>query len=407
MNILDKALRLLEQPLCDSCLGRQFGQLLHGYTNSQRGAVLRKAAAMAIDKEKLGHRLDMSNFSDIRFHFLASQAGISAAKKKKCSLCHGLFDNLDAWIDKAIQKTRNREFSRFLVGTKLSFDLIRKEEDLWERVGIDYCEPMKAEINREIGKAIEKKINKKFDGKTPDVNVIINIDKGNVFLEVNPLFIYGEYKKLKRGIPQTKWPSGKYKTSIEQIVAKPFMKATKGKGHKFHGAGREDIDARCLDWRPFVLEILEPEKRAVNFAKINRRIAKKVQVRKMRFSGINEVRAIKEMKHDKTYRVLVECGKPVEKKNLKKLKKLKGLISQRTPRRVIHRRGDLLRRKKIAGIKTKFINARKFYLIARCQAGLYIKELVTGDEGRTRPSVAEVLEIKCIPKDLDVIKIHR
>ncbi|MDP6641711.1 MAG: hypothetical protein QF381_04675, partial [Nitrososphaerales archaeon] len=43
------------------------------------------------------------------------------------------------------------------------------------------------------------------------------------------------------GIPQTRWPSGKYKTSVEQIAAKPYLTKTKGTGTKFHGAGREDI----------------------------------------------------------------------------------------------------------------------------------------------------------------------
>jgi len=41
----------------------------------------------------------------------------------------------------------------------------------------------------------------------------------------------------------------------------------------------------------------------------------------------------------------------------------------------------------------------------RCQGGLYIKELVTGDNGRTKPSIAEILSAKAEPKELDVINI--
>ncbi len=42
----------------------------------------------------------------------------------------------------------------------------------------------------------------------------------------------------------------------------------------------------------------------------------------------------------------------------------------------------------------------------KASSGLYIKELITGDNGRTKPSVSELLEIKAIPKDLDVLKIE-
>ena len=40
-----------------------------------------------------------------------------------------------------------------------------------------------------------------------------------------------------------------------------------------------------------------------------------------------------------------------------------------------------------------------------CQGGLYIKELITGDEGRTSPSVAEILDVKAKPLELDVLEV--
>jgi tRNA pseudouridine synthase 10 len=41
----------------------------------------------------------------------------------------------------------------------------------------------------------------------------------------------------------------------------------------------------------------------------------------------------------------------------------------------------------------------------RCQGGLYIKELITGDEERTTPSVTEILNVKAQPLELDVLNI--
>lgn len=408
MQIVEKAEKILKQPVCDHCLGRQFAQMLHGYSNDKRGRIIRTKIAMSIDREKFKTDMDMSNFSGFKFHNLEIKQTGGYMKKKKCSLCNNIFENINKYADKIIRKSKNLDFRTFLVGTRLPFDLINREENLWERVGIDYCEPLKAEINREIGKIIEKKTKAGFDAKNPDVNFIINIKTGNtvdIAIEVNPLFIYGKYQKLKRGIPQTRWPTEKYKTSVEQIVAKPFMKATKGKSHKFHGLGREDINARCLGWRPFVLEITEPKRRRIRLKALAKKIGKDVKVKSPRFSNIQEVREIKEARVDKTYMAVITCDKKISKSELKKLAKLKGEIKQKTPKRVMHRRADRLRKRKVKAIKTRFIKPKKFELTITGEAGLYVKELISGDGGRTKPNISEILGCNCKCKELDVIKI--
>jgi tRNA pseudouridine synthase 10 len=40
-----------------------------------------------------------------------------------------------------------------------------------------------------------------------------------------------------------------------------------------------------------------------------------------------------------------------------------------------------------------------------CGGGLYVKELVSGDEGRTQPSLTGLLGIQAIVTELDVIKV--
>lgn len=397
-------MKTLSQPVCDHCLGRQFGQLLSGFTNDQRGRMLRTLTAMSVDVEDYRGDADFSNFIGYSFHNLELKEKIVP---KECSVCFGLFEDLSKWLGKIESKARKYEFSSFLVGTKMSSALIDAEENLWERVGIEYCEPLKAEINREVGKLVEKRFGGRFNPKNPDVAFILDFDSGKPVVEVNPLFIYGEYQKLVRGIPQTKWPSRKYRTSVEQIIAAPFMKATRGVAHSFHGMGREDIDARCLAWRPFVLEIAKPKKRRVNLVKLSKKIPKnKIRVRKLRFSGVSTVRAIKEAKVDKSYRAVVECEGKISRQDLKKLRKLVTVIYQKTPRRVLHRRADKSRKRAVRSIKAKYIGPKRFVLVVRGEGGLYIKELVTGDEGRTRPSAAELLGTACACKELDVIRIH-
>ncbi|MBI2971575.1 MAG: tRNA pseudouridine(54/55) synthase Pus10 [Candidatus Aenigmarchaeota archaeon] len=403
MDLLDKALRVLAQPVCNHCMGRQFGQLLSGFGNEERGRMLRLFAAMSIDREKaaLGG-LDLSNFAGITFHNLVLQP----PAEKRCSVCNDFFRTLPLWVGRIAKKASPYEFSTFLVGTKLSFDLITAEEALWERAGIDYCEPLKAEINRELGKQAEARLLAKADLKNPDMAFVVDLNENKVHVQVNPLFIYGRYQKLVRGIPQTKWPSGKYKTSVEQIIAKPFMQATKAKAHKLHGLGREDIDARCLAWRPFVLELIEPKKRAVNLTVLAKRVGRGVKVSQLRSSSIAEVRRIKEARPDKTYRALVRCAQPVTRNDLRKLRALQTAIEQKTPQRVLHRRADRYRKRHVRSIRAKAVGRKTFELIVTAEAGTYIKELISGDNGRTMPNVSNALGTSCVCKELDVVKIH-
>jgi tRNA pseudouridine synthase 10 len=393
--MMEKVLSVLEQPVCDNCLGRQFARLMHGYSNKKRGQVLRLVAGMEIDSG-VKHNVDMSNFDGFVFH----SSDLKPKKRKKCLICKDFFLGLDRWVDKILKY--KGEYKTFLVGTKVSDDLLAREEELWERIGIEHCEQFKAEVNREVGKLVEAKTKAKCDLKSPDVTFVINLINRRLEIQSNPLFIYGEYQKLKRGIPQTKWPSGKYKTSVEQIIAKPIMAKIGGKGHKLHGCGREDLDARCLGWRPFVLEILEPDKRILPKIKF----PASVKVRKLRLSDMAEVREIKEARPDKTYKLVIEVPDGIEKKELVKLKGMIGEIEQKTPARVLHRRADLRRKRKVLDIKTKFLTKKKFEFVVRGEAGLYVKELVHGDEGRTKPNVSELLGKECKVKELDVIGIH-
>lgn len=407
MNITEKAARILEMgKICDHCLGRQFAKLLSGYTNDHRGIIIRTVCAMKADSEGTLGKMLPSNFQGFKFHS-QNLKKIVPEEAGKCFVCNGLFEKLDGLVNSAVKAAKGIEFSTFSVGTVLSSDILSREENLWEDVGLEYCEPIKSEINREIGRKLEKVLGKKADLLSPELNIIIDLNKMKAEIKINPLFVYGEYQKLARGIPQTKWPSGKYKTSVEQIIARPLMKTTKGKGHKFHGLGREDIDARCLGWRPFVIEILEPKKRSISLSAIEKAVnsCSKIKVRSLRKSDIGEVRKIKECRAKKAYSVRVICDREISKQELKKLNSLLGEIVQRTPSRVLHRRADLKRRRKVFSLRVRQINSRKFILYVETEAGLYIKELVTGDSGRTKPSVAQILGCKCTPKDLDVTRI--
>ncbi|NIM47066.1 MAG: tRNA pseudouridine(54/55) synthase Pus10 [Candidatus Aenigmarchaeota archaeon] len=406
--MIDNIIKILDKNLCDHCLGRQFSQLLSGYKNKEKGKIIRTFIAIMIDGKLVDYsKINPNNFYGSKFR--QNKEFAKNLKKEKCWLCNNLFNKLDSLAKKAERKLKKLEFNNFLVGSKISSEIFAKEEKIWEIIGIEFVESVKAEINRELGKKLGFLIKKPVNFKNPEIVVLADFKKNDVEIQINSLYVFGYYKKLKRGIPQCKWGTPKkYKTSVQEIIAKPIIKATKGTNNKFSGSGREDIDARCLDWRPFVIEILKPKKRGINLKKIEKQINKnkKVKVKELKFCEKYIVKKIKAETGDKIYKILVKFDKPVKKKELKKLKNLAGIISQRTPVRVAHRRADKIRKRSVKSIKYKQINKKTIELKIGASSGLYIKELVTGDNGRTKPSVAEILNVKASPKDLDVIKIE-
>jgi tRNA pseudouridine synthase 10 len=362
--------------------------------------------------------------------FLEKEGITGITPVKQCSICLGVLDRLNEAANLTIQKLEGWEATSILLGSKVSPDFVEREEQIRSEFQIESGEPLKAELNREIGKIVTDLLDIPVDFKSPDIVVVVKIPSFTIELNVNSLFIYGRYRKLKRGIPQTKWPcrecSGKgctrcegtgkmYPESVEELIAAPILEVTQGKGVKFHGAGREDIDALMLGvGRPFVLEILTPRKRNIGLEEITERINQhakgKVEVHQLRFTDKEMVKLLKgsSATTEKTYQAIAQTETPLLPEELQKLESIPMPleIRQRTPQRVLHRRADRVRRKRIYELKVTSKEKDKVILFIRCQGGLYIKEFISGDNNRTTPSIAGMLgkPIKCI--QLDVIDVN-
>ncbi|UCF08974.1 MAG: tRNA pseudouridine(54/55) synthase Pus10 [Thermoplasmata archaeon] len=408
---MERARKAAHMGLCHHCLGRLFAKVGHGMSNMERGEKIWAALIQQYEEEEG-----------------ARKAGSSFAMPETCCLCENLFSEVDKFSDLIVKKLLPYEYDTFLVGSKVDFEVMEREEQLWGRLGCEHYEPIKAEINREVGKLVEHKVEKKVEFERPDITAVIDTRFDSVELQIASLFIYGRYRKLERGIPQTRWPcracwgkgcvkcnqTGKmYQTSVEEIIAKEVMEATEGEEHSFHGMGREDIDARMLgSGRPFVLEIKNPKKRQLDLEKLKGRINRfadsRVEVLDLRKSKKDEVVAIKDAEFPKTYEVEVEFEKHVKDEKLKEVvRAFKGkTIEQKTPQRVMHRRADKVRKKKVFAIDATSKGDKGAVFTITGESGIYVKELIHGDEGRTKPSIAEYLDTHCAIKSLDVMKIH-
>jgi tRNA pseudouridine synthase 10 len=396
LNIAEKA--ILNYDLCNHCLGRIFAKIEHGLTNKQRGEALKKY--LKIQKE-----IDVKN----------------------CWLCNGLLNEVLHFSNLIKISLNGYEYDSFLVGSKVDEDIENREQELIKFTNTEYSEPIKTELNREIGKILEENLRKIVNFEKPTIMAVIDTSFDVVSLQISSLFIYGRYKKLKRDIPQTKWLckicygkgckkcnySGKlYNTSVEEIIAENFIKKTKGEDESFHGCGREDVDARMLgNGRPFVLEIKNPKIRELNFKELEKEINKNNKntlfVNGLRYSTRDEIIRLKQSSFKKTYRVVIKSKKTLNNEKLKKaaISLCGKKIGQFTPSRVAHRRAKMVREKYIYDFQIESIDGVMATLIIEAESGTYIKELISGDEGKTQPNLSDIIGIPCQVTELDVINI--
>ena len=305
------------------------------------------------------------------------------------------------------------EFKGFLVGCTF--------EDYLSDEG---KEMLKKKFQPILVKRLEEELGTKADYSNADIEILVNFNQDLVYFIVRSVYIYGRYKKYIRGLPQTKYYCFKCKgkgcshcnykgvlseESVEELIAKHALPMFSAKYAKLHGAGREDKDVRMLGpGREFVIEIIEPKKRSVDLKKLEKKInvaeKGKIEVIGLQYCEKGKIREIKGKRNDKVYLALIACKEDIGEE------KLKGLIDeykikQRTPQRVLNRRADIVREKKAKIIEAKKKDSNTIELKIRAEAGLYIKEFVSGDDGRTKPSIAELLGTECECRELDVIDI--
>ena len=398
MKLASDILKETDGKICKHCLGRKLSKTIEGTNNIERA-------------DKVCEELDI-NLDDV-----------------DCVICDNIFNKLDDDLYDKIDAKINQlgvEFDTFLVGSQIPKDIQKRDEELSEKFNLG-VETLKKEVNRLIGLGIWEKYDKDAEFERQDI--VFNIDligEPKVKIQINPLYIEGKYNKYKRGIPQTKWPCTKckgrgceecnftgkqYPESVEELISEHFLKLTKGREAKFHGAGREDIDVLMLgSGRPFVLEIKEPRIRNLDLAEIEEKI-NEINEGKTAYHGLKlcerpRKAEIKQSSPDtyKVYNAIVKCDEAFDEDKLKELLELDE-IQQQTPLRVLRRRADMVRVKHVLDLSYEIIDDNTFSMKIKTEGGLYIKELISGDEGRSQPNVSEILGVNAICEQLDVIEV--
>ena len=431
MSLHETAAAALETgPLCDSCLGRPFAALSHGLTNAERGRALRIVIEMEADRPH------------------------DPVEPTACWVCEGYSATADLLAEAVVAVLDPNDFETYQVGSRVPPLQEENDQLLRDEIGLDgdAGESLKRELNREVGRRVGAATGAEVDFERPDVLAVLDltafdpvealsagaVTEHAVDVQVNAAFVYGRYRKLEPDIPQTEWPCrecggsgtqlgpngeeacehcgglGKlYETSVEGLVAPPIRDAMDGTDATFHGAGREDVDARMLGTgRPFVVEVERPRHRRPDVAALERTINAaadgRVEVVGLRLATYEMVERVKELPASKRYRATVAFEAPVDPDALEEaIEALVGTtVEQYTPTRVDHRRASRTRTRTVYGAEATLEDATTATVEIHGEGGLYVKELIGGDDGRTEPSLAGLLGVDAVVTALDVLAVE-
>lgn len=326
----------------------------------------------------------------------------------------------EAMLEKAAAMLTAERATSFSISTVIPKEWLAKEERVWDE-RLSGAESVKNFLNRRISSALCKSSRAAYSADG-ECRLIFDYAKGTVELQRNELFIFGRYRKLSAGLSQSRWRcsrcegkgcslcggKGKLYESVEEIIGEPAKRLTEADDYIMHASGREDVDATNSAGRPFLLEIKNPKKRRLDLDALASEIGKdgSVEVFDLTIVPRSFAEIVTESHFDKTYEADVEFERKIGDDEIAKIRSLEGkTILQQTPRRVSHRRANLVRHRKVKHIEIMNVNGNRATLIVKAEAGTYIKELISGDGGRTNPSVAGLLGIKAECKRLDVVEI--
>lgn len=327
------------------------------------------------------------------------------------SFSDALIEKLTGEIQQALSGFELRSFS---LGCTYPYAITDDEKQL-----------LKKEFQFALVKTLEKKLGVTPEFDKPDAVVTLDFNSRLIHFWLESAYFKGNYNKFSRSIAQTTFYCPKCKgkgcahcdgkgklglETVEELIGNCVQPIFGGIGFAFHGAGREDVDVRMLgDGRPFVMEIKEPHKRSIDLIELEKKVNEiaegKIKIFSLEHCAKKDVALTKEERHRKKYGAVVTCAQKLNQEKLESLIGQSFTVQQQTPLRVIKRRTDMTRPRHVTVESVKALSETEFEIVVITEAGLYVKEFISGESGRSDPSLSGLLENQCSCKQLDVLGI--
>lgn len=367
---------LREYRLCDYCLGRLFASKLRLVSHKNLGEKIRRT--------------------------------IKQSKPKSCYLCKNLMPQLDVFLNKILDISKEYEFSTFLIGAILQPSILDRDDIIRSKFKLRGIAGIKSDVTREMGKQFGKKTRTKVDYQNPDIVFTIDFKKDQCDIKPKALILQGRYTKEIRGIPQKQESCNRCDgkgcfvcdfhgisefNSVEGNIAKFLFEKFGAQQAKITWIGSEDESSLVLgNGRPFFVKMINPHKRKVALPKkvklgcvtlLNLRVISKVPTDQIKF------------KTDVLLEISTEKDLTPEALNvLESLKEMPISINENVPWK---------NQKTIHDVKIKKMDSRSFTVLLTLDGGIPIKRLVTGTN--VEPNISMLLENQCKCVTFDFHKI--
>jgi tRNA pseudouridine synthase 10 len=358
-----------------------------------------------------------------RFGKLRTRISISK-DAANCHICHGMLLQIPKMVASAVISAKGTEWKTFSVSSTFPRAVLVREAGVAEWSSPGEFTSLKNSVNSVLIAALSRETKKENTQRNSEITFEFDFAKSSANAKSNQTYIFGHYLKFSRNHCQSRWHcsecggkgcdacggSGRNYPSVEDELGKSFCAGFSASGVKLHASGREDVDVRCMGTgRPFVLELENPKRRNVDLAAIEHTLSENKNVRAIGLKLVKKsmIDSVCNSHFEKKYVAIVSADRPLTSQDAKKAENLSGImLEQQTPKRVLSRRADLVRNRKVISVRADATDDGKLVLEILADAGTYIKELISSDGGRTKPSVSELLNCFAVCEQLDVVEIH-
>lgn len=413
-SVLELVEEILKRyPLCDHCLGRLFARYGRGLSNAERGRALKTALLINLFARHGSNRDLLIN--DLRE--LASRAGepfktslekISGERIEiaECYVCGSKINEYINEYSERVERILRREgLSRFVIGVKIPREMSIREEELAREFRIDSWESIKSELKREVGKRVRDK------GFTPDFEdpeIIINIDLSTgAIITMYPSMIYlVRVAKLERG-----YRLRRREGSLEDLLNKK-LGIYEPEYVKLHLLARDSVRYKIYEPGIYgLIEIKSPRRGRPSIEDL-RRLLSDLYPFKISIISRAKRKDINNLSQRIThvvYEIFALPRKSLSREDLEKIffNKISTLIvTQKTPSRFLERGYEEKTRVGQVVLRELSLENNMLRIILQMDKILFPEEFVSGDGGRTEPSLASLLGTELEILEVNIIDMY-
>ena len=360
-----------EYSLCTACTGRLFAKKLG-----------------LLSYEQLGKRI---------YRLLKKN------EPAKCFVCKNFLLKTNYFVEKLLDMSSEYEFSTFLVGAILKPSIVDNDDEIRSKFQLRGIDSVKTDFTNQIAKIFSNKTKSKIDYLNPEITITIDLKTDSCQVKSKPLFLFGKYTKIERGMPQKEKPCSNCEgkgcrtcknhgictfDSVEGKIAKVVFDKFGADQIKVTWIGGEDKTSLVLNkGRPFFVKVINPKKR-------NIKLVKKITQDKVVIHNLHLIK--QNPKTSFPFKTKIQLHVETEDNITKdSLNPLETLIKNTIAVYDKNKRNEKL----IYSVKYDVLSSTSFSLSMTADGGLPIKRFVEGTD--VFPNLTDLIGTKCSCKEFD------